>query len=136
MKNSTPHAEFVVSGKVTDTAGQGLPGIRVMVPKVDHRQRATPGFIPGTPFFTEEIRDTSYTQTNGTFTYRYNGMPTNDSINIYMKFEGSAENIRYEADSVKVTFFSGTRRFDTGISVKRRLVPRSDGFHSRMPQRR
>ena len=107
----TPHAEFVVTGKVTDSAGQALPGIRVVVPKADYHQRAY-------PISSNEIRDTSYTQPNGTFAYHYynSGMATNDSINIYMKFEDSAEEIRYEADSVKVTFLSSDLQGASGWS--------------------
>ncbi|MDR2774313.1 MAG: radical SAM-associated putative lipoprotein [Tannerella sp.] len=106
VEYGTPHADFVVSGKVTDTKGQGLSGIRVVVPKVDHHQRATSSFIPDRPVITNEIRDTLYTQGNGDFIYHYDGFPTNDSINVHMKFEDPAENARFKTDSVKVAFFS------------------------------
>jgi hypothetical protein len=102
----TPHAEFVVSGKVTDTGGNALKGIRVVVPGVDHHQKATSGFIPGFPVITSEVNDTLYTKDNGSFEYSYIGIPTNDSINIKMKFEDVSENARFETDSTKITFFS------------------------------
>lgn len=102
----TPYATFVVSGKVTDTDGKGLEGIRIVVPGVDHHQKATAGFIPGSPVITEMPRDTFYTETNGTFNYPYNGFPTNDSINIRLKFEDVSDNPQFETDSTKVTFFS------------------------------
>ncbi|MDR2680658.1 MAG: radical SAM-associated putative lipoprotein, partial [Tannerella sp.] len=102
----TPYAEFVVSGKVTDSDNRGLQGIGVIVSKADHYQRATSGFIPDRNIITHEILDTFRTKENGNFEYSYNGFPVNDSINIFMKFEDLSENVRYEADSVKVTFFS------------------------------
>jgi putative lipoprotein (rSAM/lipoprotein system) len=102
----TPYAKFIVSGKVTDAQNQGLEGICVTVPKVDHYQRATAGFIPDQNLITEEVRDTLYTREGGNFSYLYSGFPTNDSINIHMKFEDVSEEGRFEADSKKVTFFS------------------------------
>ncbi len=101
----TPYAEFVVSGKVTDTKGNGLQGIQVVVSGVDHHQR-TSGFIPDNPVITVDIKDTLYTKEGGSFEYFYEGFPSNDSINIKMKFEDISENPRFETDSTKVTFFS------------------------------
>jgi putative lipoprotein (rSAM/lipoprotein system) len=105
VEYGTPRADFIVSGKVTNTNGQGLSGIRVVVPKVDHHQRATSSFIPDQGVITQEVRDTFYTQENGDFNYYYTGFPTNDSINIHMKFEDTAETVRFETDFAKVAFF-------------------------------
>ncbi|MDR1525538.1 MAG: radical SAM-associated putative lipoprotein, partial [Tannerella sp.] len=119
----TPYAEFIVSGKVTDSDNRGkvtdsdnrgLQGISVIVSKADHHQRATSGFIPDQNVITQEIQDTSYTKENGNFEYSYNGFPTNDSINIHIKFEDLSDNVRYEADSAKVTFFSSELKGGNG----------------------
>jgi putative lipoprotein (rSAM/lipoprotein system) len=110
VEYGTPHARFIVSGKVTDTEHQGLKGIRVVVPRVDHHQRATSGFIPGQRIITEEVRDTVYTKENGNFEYEYTGFPTNDSINVILQFEAVAETPHFESDSAKVAFFSSELR--------------------------
>jgi putative lipoprotein (rSAM/lipoprotein system) len=124
VEYGTPHADFAVSGKVTDSNGRGLSEIRVVVPRVDHHQRATSGFIPDHPIISEEVRDTFYTQEDGNFAYLYRGIPSNDSLNIHMKFEDAAENARFETDSVKVTFFSsdlkgGDNRWYDGKAEKK-----------------
>ena len=106
----TPHAEFVVSGKVTDTEGNALSGVRVVVPSVEHRQKATQSFIPDKPVFIYEVRDTLYTKSNGSFEYSYAGFPTNDSINVKMKFEDT----RFETDSTKVSFFDSDLKGGSG----------------------
>ena len=118
-----PHADFIVSGKVTDLKGNGLSGIRVTVPSVDQHQRATSGFIPGYPVITQILNDTLYTNANGQFNYAYGCVPVNDSINIKMKFEDVSEHIRFETDSTKVTFFSsdlkgGDDRWYSGKATK------------------
>jgi putative lipoprotein (rSAM/lipoprotein system) len=110
----TPYAKFIVSGKVTDTEQQGLKNIRVVVPKVDHHQRATSGFIPDQKIITNEVHDTLYTKENGNFEYEYTGIPTNDSINVILQFEEVAETPRFESDSAKVTFFSSELREGDG----------------------
>ena len=110
----TPHAEFAISGKVTDTEGNALKGIRVVVPGVDHHQKATSGFIPGEPVISVEVNDTIYTKENGSFEYSHFGFPSNDSINVKMKFEDVSENARYETDSTKVTFFSSELEGEKG----------------------
>jgi putative lipoprotein (rSAM/lipoprotein system) len=114
VEYGTPYAEFIVSGKVTDSDNRGLQGIGVIISRVDHHQRATSGFIPDRNIITHEIRDTSRTEENGNFEYSYNGFPTNDSINVFMKFEDLSENARYEADSEKVTFFSSELKGENG----------------------
>lgn len=110
----TPHAEFIVSGKVTDTKGNGLQGIQVVIPSVDHHQKATSTFIPDQSVITRYINDTLYTQTDGSFNYPYGGFPSNDSINIKMKFEDVSENPSFETDSAKVTFFSSDLQGENG----------------------
>ncbi|MDR1114856.1 MAG: radical SAM-associated putative lipoprotein [Tannerella sp.] len=106
VEYGTPYAEFVVSGKVTDSDDRGLQDIGVIVSKVNIHQRTTSSFIPDRNVITHEVRDTSRTSANGDFEYHYSGMPGNDSINIHIKFEDLSENARFEADSEKVTFFS------------------------------
>lgn len=105
VEYGTPHAHFIVSGKVTDVQGNGLEGIQVVVPSVDYHQKATSGFYPTWPIITEECKDTLYTNANGTFKYTHIGTATNDSINVRMKFEDVSENPQFETDSTKVTFF-------------------------------
>ncbi|MDR1114855.1 MAG: radical SAM-associated putative lipoprotein [Tannerella sp.] len=100
-----PYAEFVVSGKVTDSDDRGLQDIGVIVSKADHHQRATSSFMPDRNVVTYEIRDTLRTSANGDFEYQYYRMPGNDSLNIYIKFEDLSENARFETDSAKITFF-------------------------------
>ena len=110
VEYGTPNAEFVVSGKVTDTNDRGLEGIRLTVPRVDLHQRATSTFIPDLSVITSEVKDTLYTQKNGEFVYLYHDTPTNDSINIHMKAEGE----HVETDSVKVTFFGSDLKGGSG----------------------
>ena len=110
----TPHAEFAISGKVTDTEGNVLKGIRVVVPGVDHHQKATSGFFPDYPVMTVEVNDTIYTKDNGSFEFSHFGFPTNDSINVRMKFEDISENANFETDSTKVTFFSSDLKGGNG----------------------
>lgn len=100
----TPYAVFAVSGKVTDAQGNGLEGIRVVVPSVDHLQRATSVFIPDQTVITQDVRDTLYTEKNGEFDYAYSGFPTNAGIEIKMKFEDISKEARFETDSTKVSF--------------------------------
>ena len=123
VEYGTPHAEFAISGKVTDMEGNALKGIRVVVPGVDHHQKATSGFIPGEPVISVEVNDTIYTRENGSFEYSHIGTPTNDSINVKMKFEDASENARFETDSTKVTFFSseleGGKRWFQGKAEKK-----------------
>ena len=102
----TPYANFKVTGKVTDSKGNGLKGIRVTVPQVDFHQLATQGFTPNRPLITIPVNDTLYTEVNGNFTFEYACFPVNDSINVKLKFEDIAENNHFETDSTKVTFFS------------------------------
>jgi len=109
-----PHADFIVSGKVTDSQGNGLSGVRVTVPSADHHQRAGSGYNPDRPIITNELKDTLYTKENGNFEYKYVGFPSNDSINVKIKFEDIAENVRFETDSTKVTFFSSELKGGSG----------------------
>lgn len=106
LEYGTPHADFIVSGKVTDSYGRGLEGIEVVVPRVVYHQRATSGFIPNFPVITTEVHDTLYTKGNGLFTYKHTGIPTNDSINVILKFDDIFKNPQFVADSTKVTFFA------------------------------
>ena len=118
----TPHAEFAVSGKVTDTEGNALSGIKVGVPGVDFHQKSTSTFTPSYPVISNEVNVTLYTKDNGSFEYSHVGIPTNDSINIKLKFEDVSENARFESDSTKVTFFSselkGGKGWDEGKAKK------------------
>jgi putative lipoprotein (rSAM/lipoprotein system) len=115
VEYGTPTAEFVVSGKVTDTNGRGLEGIRLTVPRVDLHQRATSTFIPDLSVITCEVKDTLYTHENGEFVYLYHDTPTNDSINIHLKAEGE----HVETDSVKVTFFGSDLKGGSGWNMGR-----------------
>jgi putative lipoprotein (rSAM/lipoprotein system) len=106
VEYGTPNAEFTVKGTVVDkTTGKPIEGIRVVVPRVDHHQRPTSGFIPDQRVISSEVHDTLYTKGNGIFEYKYNGIQTNDSTNIIFKFEDIAEIKRFKTDSAKVTFF-------------------------------
>ncbi|MDL2304152.1 radical SAM-associated putative lipoprotein [Bacteroides sp. OttesenSCG-928-D19] len=110
----TPYAIFTVSGKVTDAQGKGLEGIQVVVPSVDHLQRATSGFIPDQTVITHDVRDTLYSGKLGEFSYDYEGFPTNNGIDIKMKFEDISKNARFETDSVKVSFSDSEFQDGTG----------------------
>ncbi len=119
LEYGTPSAAFVVSGKVADTAGNALEGIRVVVPSVDHHQKTTPTFISDKPVITNYVNDTLYTTADGSFNYPYAGFPSNDSINIKMKFEDISENPSFETDSAKVTFFSSDLQNGSGWNAGR-----------------
>jgi len=108
-----PHSEYNVKGVVVSEAtGQPIKGIRVVVPRVEHHQRPTSGFIPDQRVITREVRDTIYTEENGVFEYKYYGIQSNDSTNIIMKFEDIAEN--FKADSAKITFFQSDLKGSEG----------------------
>ena len=102
MEYGTPHADYKVSGKVTDSNGNRLQGIRVTIPEVNHDQR-NDGFIPDEPIITHAVNDTLYTKENGIFEYIYYGFPTK-AVTVKMKFEDISEIARYETDSTAVTF--------------------------------
>lgn len=98
----TPHADFKVTGRVTDEQGQPLSGVRVVTPSMtmkwhdsfsEYRQ-------------TNPLRDTVYTSEDGTFVSRPGGVPT-DSVYVHMKFEDPSERPAYEPDSVTVGFARG-----------------------------
>ena len=74
----TPHADFEVSGKVTDSSGNGLNGIRVAIPYVDHHRRPASGFYPDKPVITQPVNDTLFSTENETFEYKYQGFPKNN----------------------------------------------------------
>jgi len=124
IEYGSPHAKFTVKGVVVNKAtGIPIEGIRVTIPRVDHHQRPTGGFIPDQTVISKAINDTLYTKGNGDFTYNFEGFPTNDSINIIIKFEDIIEINRYKTDSVKVTFFSselkdGDNRWYAGAATK------------------
>ena len=120
VEYGTPHASYVVSGKVTDMEGKALTGIRVTVVSVDHCQPARPGFIPDQPVITHELRDTLFTNNGGAFTYPYGGFPT-DTVKIKMKFDDV--NNTFESDSTVVSFpvsdlSGGDGRWNDGESKK------------------
>jgi putative lipoprotein (rSAM/lipoprotein system) len=109
----TPYANFTVKGAVVSAAtGKPIAGIRVVVPRVDHHQRATATFIPGQRIITREVNDTTYTNDNGLFEFKYQGIQTNDSTNIIMKFEDIAKN--FKADSAKITFLPSDLKDENG----------------------
>ena len=107
VEYGTPYAIFTVKGTVVGKATEKpIAGIQVTVPRVDHHQRPTSGFIPDQRIISHEVRDTLYTKENGDFLYQYDGFPTNDSINIILQFKDITETNRYKTGSTKVTFFS------------------------------
>ena len=119
VEYGTPHASYVVSGKVTDMEGKALTGIRVAIVSVDHCQPARPGFIPDQPVITQELRDTLLTNNGGAFTYPYSGFPT-DTVKIKMKFDDV--NNTFESDSAIVSFphsdLNGGERWYEGEAKK------------------
>ena len=88
----TPHADFKVTGRVTDEAGEPLSGIRVV-------QTNLKSDFPS-PY------DTVYTASDGSFVREYSLFPA-DSVYIHMKIEDTAEPSIYESDSIAVGFAKG-----------------------------
>ena len=88
----TPHADFKVTGRVTDEAGEPLSGIRVV-------QTNLKSDFPS-PY------DTVYTASDGSFVREYSLFPA-DSVYIHMKIEDTAEPSIYDSDSVTVGFAKG-----------------------------
>ncbi|MCL2727963.1 MAG: radical SAM-associated putative lipoprotein [Bacteroidales bacterium] len=122
VEYGTPHAKFTVSGKVTNTQGQALSQISVIVPRVVHHTPARPGFIPQHPVSTNHIRDTLYTKADGSYEYTYNGFPT-DTVQIHLKFEEPSLHPLFESDSTKVNFIlsdlkDGDARWYSGSAKK------------------
>ena len=95
----SPYAEFVVSGKVTDTDGKGLQGIKVDVPYVE-RVWAAKEYRD--TLFTWNYMNTLQTNKNGDFVYTYRESPS-DTVKVKMKFEDLANQI-FETDSTTTTF--------------------------------
>jgi len=109
----TPYAEYTVKGAVVSKlTGKPIEGIRVVVPRVDHHQRSTPTFIPDLKIISREVNDTTYTKADGVFEFKYNGIQTNDSTNVIMKFEDDAK--KFKADSAKITFFESDLKGGSG----------------------
>ena len=117
VEYGVPRATYVVSGKVTDTQGQALSQIRVIVPKADHYQ------------WVKQISDTLYTKPDGGFEYTYEGMPTN-TVQIHLKIEDSSLHPLFETDSTRVDFkhsdlkggdgrwYDGTAKKEVSIALK------------------
>jgi len=102
VEYGTPYAEFIVSGKVTDTDGKGLPEIRIVVPSVTSSLAKRPGVIYDNPVSTISLNDTLYTNNNGDFTFKYNDFPS-DTVKVNMKFEDAKSNA-FNSDSTTVVF--------------------------------
>jgi putative lipoprotein (rSAM/lipoprotein system) len=121
LEYGTPHANYTVSGKVTDTQGKALSQIRVVIPTIVHETPGRPGFIPDRPTTTIEIKDTLFTKSDGTFVYTYDGFPT-DTVRIHLKFEEPSINPSFEADSTRVNFtlsdLKGGKRWYYGSAKK------------------
>ena len=102
----TPTASFSIKGKVQNSAGHALPGVRVVIPKVEFYQVATESFIPDYPIITEERRDTLYTDEEGRFGRRFYDFPT-DTVRYELQFydvNPLAGVPACEPDTLKVTF--------------------------------
>jgi len=121
MEYGTPHAKYTVSGKVTDSYGNELSQIQVVVPTIVHHTPPRPGFIPDHPITTIDIRDTLYTQSDGSYEYTYDGFPT-DTVRIFLKFEDFSSTPVYEPDSTRVDFkfsdLKGGKSWDKGSAKK------------------
>ncbi len=89
----TPHADFKVTGRVTDEAGEPLSGIRVV-------QTNLKSDYPS-PY------DTVYSSPDGSYKYRYNAGFAPDSLYLKLKFEDPTARSAYESDSVTVGFAKG-----------------------------
>lgn len=89
----TPHADFKVTWRVTDEAGEPLSGIRV-VPTNPKDHYPSP-------------HDTVYSSPDGSYKYRYNAGFAPDSLYLKLKFEDPAARSAYESDSITVGFAKG-----------------------------
>ena len=89
----TPHADFKVTGRVTDEAGEPLSGIRVV-------QTNLKSDFPS-PY------DTVYSSPDGSYRYRYYAGYAPDSLKFTLKFEDPTKRPDYESDSVTVGFAKG-----------------------------
>lgn len=110
----TPTATFSIKGKVVNAAGQALPGVRVVVPYSEFYQVATENFIPDYPIITREIRDTTYSNEDGSFERTFYDLPT-DTIRFEMQFydiNPLPGVLPCEPDTLKVTFLRGDLKKD------------------------
>jgi putative lipoprotein (rSAM/lipoprotein system) len=128
----TPYADFdfTVSGKVTDTGGKALTDIRVVVPYVDHYQKAAAGVIPDYEVMRQPVDDTLFTDSKGEFEYRHVSSIPMDTVRLNMKFEDKFGNAEYQPDSIKVAFsrydlsgggeawYEGSAKKDTVVVLK------------------
>ena len=121
VEYGTPHAKYTVSGKVTNTQGQALSQMSVIVPRIVHLTPARPGFIPDNPVSTHAINDTLFTKTDGSFEYTYGGFPS-ETVQIHLKFEEPSMHPLFESDSTRVDFkysdLTGGKSWNAGSAKK------------------
>ena len=91
-------ANFKVTGRVTDEEGRPLSGVRIVAPNVDGKlgKQAYPS-----------PQDTTYTDPDGKYTYRYNAGFAPDSLYVKLKYEDPTARPAYDSDSVTVGFAKG-----------------------------
>ena len=101
VEYGVPHAEYIVSGYVSDMESNALTGISVEVVSKEDCYADRPYFneervIP------EEYRMNIITDGKGEFVYPYTGWPA-DTVKLKLKFDDKL-NKTYETDSTTVVF--------------------------------
>ena len=98
MEYGSPSADFKVTGRVTDEEGRPLSGVRIVAPNVDGKlgKQAYPS-----------PQDTTYTDPDGKYTYRYNAGFAPDSLYLKLRYEDPTARPAYDSDSVTVGFAKG-----------------------------
>ena len=97
----TPHADFVISGKVTDMEGATLTGINVAAANEEHCYVSNSDFNQN-HVIPEGYRRTISTNEKGEFVYSYSGWSA-DTVKLKMMFDDKRNNT-YESDSATVVF--------------------------------
>ena len=98
MEYGSPSADFKVTGRVTDEEGRPLSGARIVAPNVDGKWGKQSDPSP---------HDTTYTDPDGKYTYRYNADFAPDSLYLKLKYEDPTARPAYDSDSVTVGFAKG-----------------------------
>ena len=101
VEYGTPHANYVVSGKVTDPDGKALAGISVAAVSEEDCYAGRP-YNNEERVIPEEYRMNINTNSKGEFVYTYTGWPA-DTVKIKMKFDDKLNNT-YKTDSTTVVF--------------------------------
>ena len=110
----TPHAEYIVSGKVTDSEGKALTGINVVAISEENCYIGRPDLYQKYDI-SEGYSKNRITNSKGEFVYPYTGWRSADTVKMKMRFDDK-ENKAYESDTAIVVFLKSELKGGKGWS--------------------